>query len=1263
MKAKFAMCRSALRLAIIVSMLWAIFSSEDVFAQVSYELNGNQIDLCPGHAVVGFDIATDEYVRTEADGTIHYETGVNFTSAAELLAQLDIWNMTLPDTYSAVVYQTGLARIPDNRGILMHMMRVELVDPAEAAVVAERWGLEFQRGSADPSLIYQAFIIPKTMSLLSICQSVQNDPEVVQADLQVGVRPVARFVPNDALYSDQWHHQASGLAPNFGTGIEQAWDVVQGNGMTIAIVDSGCELGHPDLSFATNGLNVATNAPNGGPTATQFHGTAVGGCAAAIGNNGIGVAGSAFASDIIPINIFNGALPDPEIAQAMLHAVGAVDVSNNSWGFTAPFSTTPGPLTEAAFETGAMDNDVIYCFSAGNDRSDFRRAEHSRLAGSPYTISVAAAGHDGQVATYSSWGAANVISAPSQTQTGASVGNLANRAIATVDRTGANGYNSGTFNGWLPNFTQQEYTRTFNGTSAASPIAAGICALVQEAYMAANGGAKLGFRDMQEILIATATQIDPTDPSWFTNRAGQHFSEKYGAGLINANAAVTAALTYGPRLENQGQYMDEEVSGVLAGVPIVSGGAAVTDLFDFQGQGIRVEHVIVDLDINHPVVGDLEITITSPQGNSATQTVSRINEAVPAGQLATFSAMNRPFPTGWEFMSVQFWGEGADGVWSVTVQDTVNTPGGGIIANRTGNGTYNGATLRILGTPGTGGNSPPTITNAFLTPNPRALDDEDIGLPASNITASDPDGDQIGFSYLWEESANGEDFYFIYPDGDTFYDTLPASVTKPGYAYRGCVRAHDQTDGFSDPIFHTDYTFCDSQPIETATVGVEYCFDVDLFVERPHSAAGDNRVVFNEFCQGQTGDQEWFELLVTQDVDMRGWTLHDSYLFWDVRFNQHPMWANVPKGALILVYNGEQPDPQLPADDYSFTDGSNVVVIGSTNTTYFDVPSSGTGWGEIIDNIPQHASLRDANMHIVDAFSINGDTTFPPTMAAPHIGELPSRSSMACNGSAIGDYDSPGQWVVGAWNAVTPGAANTAANTTFIQNVTNGTEVVPLNDAMYSFGGGTDAIPGLNQGTDIDPITGVIKFTPTTAGVYTVVVNRSAPWGSNSPPYTYELTVTAPAPSPPPATSDEDGDGANYLLERAFNLDVNNPDVGWQPGAQTHGEEGEGGEMEDYLSVTFTQLKGGVFDPGTLDYVIPHPDYPGLKEIVYRVECSTDLATWHSGPSVVSRILVVDDPSDPASAERATFRTASGVGDETCQFLRVVVEERDVSAP
>ncbi|HEY8769194.1 MAG TPA: S8 family serine peptidase, partial [Thermoleophilaceae bacterium] len=108
--------------------------------------------------------------------------------------------------------------------------------------------------------------------------------------------------PNDPLFPHQW-----GLAQ---VKAPQAWARgAQGSGATIAIVDSGIDLNHPDLSGKlVPGFDFASGAScaSGGQD-RNGHGTHVAGIAAATTNNGIGVAGTAPLAQIMPVRVLDEA--------------------------------------------------------------------------------------------------------------------------------------------------------------------------------------------------------------------------------------------------------------------------------------------------------------------------------------------------------------------------------------------------------------------------------------------------------------------------------------------------------------------------------------------------------------------------------------------------------------------------------------------------------------------------------------------------------------------------------------------------------------------------------------------------------------------------------------------------------------------------------------------------------------------------------------------------------------------------------------------
>ena len=108
-------------------------------------------------------------------------------------------------------------------------------------------------------------------------------------------------VVNDPLFPKQW-------------GLDQihapaAWARgVKGSGVTIAVVDTGVDLNHPDLSaHLVQGadLQAGSNDCPAGPQDENGHGTHVAGIAAAVTNNGIGVAGTAPDAQIMPVRVLD----------------------------------------------------------------------------------------------------------------------------------------------------------------------------------------------------------------------------------------------------------------------------------------------------------------------------------------------------------------------------------------------------------------------------------------------------------------------------------------------------------------------------------------------------------------------------------------------------------------------------------------------------------------------------------------------------------------------------------------------------------------------------------------------------------------------------------------------------------------------------------------------------------------------------------------------------------------------------------------------
>jgi subtilisin-like proprotein convertase family protein/subtilisin family serine protease len=467
--------------------------------------------------------------------------------------------------------------------------------------------------------------------------------DVLSAEPLLARQRLKRAVPNDPFLAQQWHLDEARVP---GAWTSSASPGITGQGVTIGIIDDGVQHSHPDLAAnydAANSydFNERDSNPEPGPFLGDDHGTACAGLAAAVGNNGLGVAGVAYRAKFAALRLLTFATTDEEEAEAFLFRNSEIAIKSNSWGSGDSGSTMAGAgaLGRAAIEQGAAEGrnglGTIYLFSGGNARTRGGNANFDAFTALRETISVTAVDRSGVFAPYAEPGANHLVAGPSSGF---------RLDVLTTDRRGLDGYNSG-----LSFFDTQDadYTGRFGGTSAACPIVAGVVALMLEA----NPG--LGWRDVQEILVRTARTVDAGDVDWVTNGAGLDFNHNYGAGLVDAQAAVALARTWqnlGPNLK-----IEQEHAGLATAIPDGKQ-TGVEFTFHVPTANFRVEHVLLTTDIAHHRRGQIAITITSPDG-----TVSRIAEPRPRDRGAHLR---------WTFLSTHCWGEQAQGDWKVRVVDT-----------------------------------------------------------------------------------------------------------------------------------------------------------------------------------------------------------------------------------------------------------------------------------------------------------------------------------------------------------------------------------------------------------------------------------------------------------------------------------------------------------------------------------------------------------------------------------------------------------------
>ncbi len=166
-------------------------------------------------------------------------------------------------------------------------------------------------------------------------------------------------LPNDPLYSSQW-----GLMR---TGVPAAWDLsIGGTAAPVAVIDTGVDLSHPDLSGKLlPGYDFFNDDAD--PSDDHGHGTRMSGIIGAAWNNAEGIAGVAPGSPLLPIKALgaDGKGPYSAIAEGITWAVdqGARVISLSLSG------PSPSPAIQAAVSY-ALSNGAVCVAAAGNDASD-----------------------------------------------------------------------------------------------------------------------------------------------------------------------------------------------------------------------------------------------------------------------------------------------------------------------------------------------------------------------------------------------------------------------------------------------------------------------------------------------------------------------------------------------------------------------------------------------------------------------------------------------------------------------------------------------------------------------------------------------------------------------------------------------------------------------------------------------------------------------------------------------------------------------------
>lgn len=386
-------------------------------------------------------------------------------------------------------------------------------------------------------------------------------PEMVQERRFKGIHPL------------QWHlakTNIGGKPVDAHIDIESAWKHTKGKGVTIAVIDDGVDIDHPEFAGRiVHPFDATLNSNDPRPkTKDDNHGTSCAGMACAAGLND-GASGVAPEAALMPIRLRSGLGSMAEANAFAWAADHGADVISCSWGPADGEWWNPGDMAhnnatglpdstrlamDYALKKGRAGKGCVILFAAGNGNEDTKNDGYSSYQG---VIAVAACNDTGKRSVYSDYGETVWVCFPSGDYAWKPFQHPApiSQGLRTTDRLKEAGY------------TPENYINNFGGTSGACPGAAGTVALM----LAANPD--LTQPEVKDLLRRSCRKIDEANGEY----DDKGHSVWYGFGRIDAGLAVQNALA------DASKSSDPSIEGTatfatIGEQPLKPGGALTGDV-------------------------------------------------------------------------------------------------------------------------------------------------------------------------------------------------------------------------------------------------------------------------------------------------------------------------------------------------------------------------------------------------------------------------------------------------------------------------------------------------------------------------------------------------------------------------------------------------------------------------------------------------------------------------------------------------------------
>jgi subtilisin family serine protease len=442
------------------------------------------------------------------------------------------------------------------------------------------YGLEIRRTSEfDP---HKRILVPKrdvdellTLDLANTLSELTDDVSFANPNFIAEYR---KSVLPDPLLKQQWHLENTGQHGGL-TGEDvaalRAWSITAGSpDVVIAIVDDGVDINHPDLkkniwrnpdpkAKDKNGRNFYDEnfdprpryfqAPYDALSGNDIHGTPCAGVAAATSSKGGGV-GIAYESKILPVKIFGGdnLARNDQVADAIRYAGLHAQVVSCSWS-GPPNADLEAAINDVALAGRGGKGTLVFCATGNGEADAISFPAKHKLA-----FAIGASNDQGIRSQYSNYGEGIDFVAPSS--------DYDRQGITTTDVS----YSNRGFN------LKSSYTDDFGGTSSATPLAAGVAALMLSVNPA------LSRDEVYDILVRSSDKIDKKNGGY-----KKGYSSEYGYGRVNAYNAVTLAQD---KLDKSQDIILEVITfGVKSKAKTVS--QLKKELFGKEGKNWKLEKV------------------------------------------------------------------------------------------------------------------------------------------------------------------------------------------------------------------------------------------------------------------------------------------------------------------------------------------------------------------------------------------------------------------------------------------------------------------------------------------------------------------------------------------------------------------------------------------------------------------------------------------------------------------------------------------------